>query len=536
MTQCTGIQGSTIAHSSLGKTSSIICLYVAAAILALLPLTLIDVPMIADYPNHLARMRIVGETDPILSQHYQTEFQIIPNLAMDLIVPALAKIMPLDVAGRLFLGAILLITLSGVIVLHKALFQRLSTWPLLAILFVYHAHFMAGLTNFSLGLGLMLWATASWVRHNNVGPWACWWRGFFWAILLFVCHIVALGAFALILAGYELWAIWHQERVGSWRLLVQRGLLLCSIFLVPVILFLNAVPLGDGSLDWTYASWQWKIKALLAPVAHYHLPLDAATAFILAVLLVLGLVFRWLNVAFAMIPACMLLALAFVVAPKGFLSGGLFDQRFVSILALLFVASTAPQIASKSWRRAIAAFVAVLTLVRFGVLMANWVQHRDDLAELRQAVDHIEPGSHVLVAVAGPLQKLHARVGPSRHYVFHHGPQMVHLPTLAVIEKSAFVQMTYALPGQQPIRATPAYAKLVSKMVGHAPTLEDLARAYRQSERPAASPAYLDDWWESFDYVFVVYAYHLDGEAVAELDLPMTQLFDGELLDGYAIN
>ena len=57
---------------------------------------------------------------------------IIPNLAADVIVPPLLHLMPVHVAGRCFLGAVLLLNLAGVIALHGALFRRLSLsglWP-----------------------------------------------------------------------------------------------------------------------------------------------------------------------------------------------------------------------------------------------------------------------------------------------------------------------------------------------------------------------------------------------------------------------
>jgi hypothetical protein len=45
---------------------------------------------------------------------------IIPNLAADVIVPPLLHLMPVHVAGRCFLGAVLLLNLAGVIALHEA--------------------------------------------------------------------------------------------------------------------------------------------------------------------------------------------------------------------------------------------------------------------------------------------------------------------------------------------------------------------------------------------------------------------------------
>ena len=111
---------------------------VLAGICAILlaPLFVVDVPPLLDYPNHLARMYVLafGAHDPILSQMYEQHWAIIPNLVIDLIVPHMLKVMPIYVAGRIVLGATLLLPLAGVIAYHRATFGVRSYWPLAAAL------------------------------------------------------------------------------------------------------------------------------------------------------------------------------------------------------------------------------------------------------------------------------------------------------------------------------------------------------------------------------------------------------------------
>jgi hypothetical protein len=47
---------------------------------------------------------------------------VVPNLAMDLIVPPLSHVIPLDVAGRLFITLALLLPVAGVVALHRSAF------------------------------------------------------------------------------------------------------------------------------------------------------------------------------------------------------------------------------------------------------------------------------------------------------------------------------------------------------------------------------------------------------------------------------
>src|SRR6185437_4042842 len=78
------------------RRAAVIASYVGLTALALLPLVLTRVPPLVDYPDHLARMWILLNRDdiPALARNYVIDWRLLPNLAMDLIVPALAQIMP----------------------------------------------------------------------------------------------------------------------------------------------------------------------------------------------------------------------------------------------------------------------------------------------------------------------------------------------------------------------------------------------------------------------------------------------------------
>ena len=55
-------------------------------VLLLAPLTLVDMPPLMDYPNHLARMYALAFSgqDPVLARFFAPHWAIIPNLALDL--------------------------------------------------------------------------------------------------------------------------------------------------------------------------------------------------------------------------------------------------------------------------------------------------------------------------------------------------------------------------------------------------------------------------------------------------------------------
>src|SRR5205085_906242 len=107
------------------------------------PLLWTSTPPLVDYPNHLARMWILLHG----SENYVTNWHLIPNLAMDLVVPILAQFTGLEMAGRLFIAMTMVLPMIGTLTLHRVLHGRVGLWPLSALLFIYNAALFWGFLN-----------------------------------------------------------------------------------------------------------------------------------------------------------------------------------------------------------------------------------------------------------------------------------------------------------------------------------------------------------------------------------------------------
>src|SRR5258708_19965661 len=71
---------------------------------SLLPVLLTPIPAMVDYPNHLARMYILSQNGvPDANPYYEVAWALYPNLAMDLLVPQMARLISVEDATRLFL-------------------------------------------------------------------------------------------------------------------------------------------------------------------------------------------------------------------------------------------------------------------------------------------------------------------------------------------------------------------------------------------------------------------------------------------------
>src|SRR5690349_21495830 len=113
-----GPRGAPLADFARGfdrTSAAVTVLTVALLFAAVAPLSAIEIPAMIDYANHLARMRLlVGPTNPA----YEAHWGVYPDLAMDIVVPALARAMSVATAAKVFLAASQVLVVSGAVVLE----------------------------------------------------------------------------------------------------------------------------------------------------------------------------------------------------------------------------------------------------------------------------------------------------------------------------------------------------------------------------------------------------------------------------------
>ena len=109
--------------------------------------------------------------NPQLAKYYEIDWQVIPNLIMDFIVPVLARVMNIYVAGQVYIVAMFALIISGILALNRALIGRWTAFPLVAFPLLYNYDFLVGLMNYIFGVGVALWAMAGWVAlRERVWP------------------------------------------------------------------------------------------------------------------------------------------------------------------------------------------------------------------------------------------------------------------------------------------------------------------------------------------------------------------------------
>src|SRR6266481_6000487 len=199
-----------------GERVLTLAVYGLLMVVSLVPILSVQVAPMADYVNHLARMHViaVGDQDPLLSHFYAIHWQVIPNLVMDAIVPPLARLSNVYIAGQIFIALNLFATIGGVMFLHHAWTGRLTAWPLVTFLFLYNHALLYGFMNFIFASAIALWALGAWIRLRdaNLIARAAMSTGF--VVILFFCHLFGIGMYGLGLLSYEIWVGSVKGRPG----------------------------------------------------------------------------------------------------------------------------------------------------------------------------------------------------------------------------------------------------------------------------------------------------------------------------------
>ena len=92
---------------------------------AIAPTLLVQIPAMEDYLDHLGRMYILttaGTSDA--NPYYQVSWALYPDLAMDMIVPQLARFMDVETAGKIFFITAQLLIVTGAIALELSVKRR----------------------------------------------------------------------------------------------------------------------------------------------------------------------------------------------------------------------------------------------------------------------------------------------------------------------------------------------------------------------------------------------------------------------------
>jgi hypothetical protein len=450
--------------------------FAALLALAALPVFSTVLPPLVDYPNHLARMHLIAEGG---NAFYAVRWSAIPDLAEDLIVPPLSRLLPLAAAAKLFLVMIFALCAGGALWLNRRAAGGWRLWPLLAFLLLYSRVFLWGFLNYLFGIGLALLGAALWLALEEAPRGRRAAASAIVAIAVYFAHIEAFVFYALVVVGLEAAPALAELRAGAWRALLARALTAAPQFLLPASLFLFGWR-NAAAASAAHFAIERKADLLFSVFDDYSRPFDVACFLLFLGLPIalaasgrLGVAPRWrwpLALVFA----------AYLLAPSRLFGGSGVDHRLPVALSLLLVAASVPRFPSRRAGRIVAVGALALFALRLGVVERVWLRadrvYRADLA----GIDLLPRGAKLALAY------------PPRLVDFAPVP-LLHFPTLAIVRREAFVPTLFANPAQQPVAMRGPYAALAAKTVPQDLWSAFIGRNAAAATRAAGALAHYDD-------------------------------------------
>ena len=509
--------------------SEIAFLFALLLTIASIPILLNPLPPIADYVNHLARMQIIAaiSNDSYLHRYYEVDWQVIPNLMMDLIVPLFVRVMNVYLAGQLYTLMSFALILSGTMALQRRLSGRWSALPLLAAVLLYNDMFLVGTMNYVFGIGLMLWALATWIALRERGRALRLLVSGLFVLGLFFCHLFALGVYGVGLLAFEsdrLWTAYRRARRYDGEEPVGRPL--AELFIdfiatgLPFVPVVGVLMLSPTRRLWDF-HWQMagKMDGLIFAVRVY----SDAIAVLLAAVIVLAarwalrrrlLSFHGFGLALLAIGAAVYLAL-----PRVMFETDMVDQRLPISLAFVLIACLDVDFRQTAARGVFATGIVLLLAVRVGEVEWQWSQLSGPIQSFRQSVQLLNRGAKVLLAYGDPN---------GRGQLSDYG--LMHADCIAIIERSALVTTAFTVLGKQVLHARAAYRDRVDTVDGTPPAVNSLVQIADRVDAHAGD--YWRHWTQDYDYLYVVFT----KPGFANPDpTQLTELFAGDRFILYRI-
>ncbi len=469
------------------------CAVILLGAASLLPTLLVDIPAMADYLDHLARMYVLTDAGtPNENPYYEVLFALYPNLAMDLAVPQLAKFTSVENATRMFFLLAQVLVITGAIAVELAAKQRHELAAFAALLTLQSIAFSYGFVNFEFGVGVALFGIASWIACEHRRWYVRFTVHALFVCVLFVAHFFALGVYGLTLGLYELRRIF-VDRFNIWRATATVLMLAGPALAMMVITYQTGGAIGGTENEWLFS---WKPIWFALSLNGYDIRLSAAS--MAALLVVLGYLAakrqleisdtgKWIGIGFL---------IAFIALPFKIFDSRMADVRVIAAAFLILPAFLSFRYSKQS---AIVAGLIISTLVvlNAGYVAHVWLSYRSDYAEMKASFALLLPSSFILVG--------DSRTGKVPPTLLTDAP-MYRAPTLAVHYAKAFVSSLYTIAGQVPVEARPRWQHLDVSAATESYTPPSLAslRALAMGQQVTDAPHYLRHWTKDFQYVYLI--------------------------------
>ena len=419
--------------------------YVALLLLLMaVPLLWPAIPPLDDMPTHLGRFHIQAgmEGAPTLARIFSIHWMPVGNLGVDLLVLLLGPLFGVELAAKLVVVLIPMLSAAGLLLIAREAHGELPASTGFALPLVYGYAFQYGFINFSLGAALALIGFGLVLRYQRLD------RPIVWrtlillgSVVIYFAHIFGWVVFGLLIVGNALY-----RHLTGWPFSVAmvRAAFLEGMLLALPLIFIIAWRSGDNQGETTayfdiFSKWGWIESAMRDRWVQW----DGLSALGCVALILLGL-FGIARMNRRLLIIFLVMTAFFLFIPYAFHGLIYADMRIAPLMLAIGIVALAPRL---HWGRGIATGIAVLALgfvtARTAMTTVSYVRYAQDHARYLRVLPHIPKGARVVALIAPPC--------PRGWNV----PRIVHLPSMAILRRDAFVNDQFDMPGAQLVAVGP---------------------------------------------------------------------------------
>lgn len=423
--------------------AALVCAWLVAAI----PIGVTNVPPMVDYPGQLARVHLLANWNHLTGydKFYRPAWEILPNLALDLVTVPLAKVFTANVAMHVFCVLVLGVLIGGGASLIRAVSGRWTAWAFAPTLLVYNHILAFGFVTFLFTFGVALFALALHVtgRHRPLLTRVV--RELVCMFALFIGHFMVFVIYVVAAAAYDTLSMMAERRPR--KELLREYIVLGACALLPVLIMpISPTRLEATSIEFSNVLWKLHKVELTVETGQgaWDYVFAIATLGAVASLIASG----HLRVQRVMAGVAVVLCFMFAVSPYRIGYASNLDLRLP--LVVLFVGAAA--LDTRSERTApVLGTLLILFLVRVSTTTVHFYRSSAELERITADLPVIPPG--VLVFTA---RDAGAPVWSASHW----NPPLPHASELLLMKQPFFSATLFTFPTQQPLLRTKEFAYL----------------------------------------------------------------------------
>jgi hypothetical protein len=479
-------------QTNVGWTTSLWLVGLLTA-LVILPVFLVEIPAMLDYPNHLARMYLlVANGTPNENPYYSVTWELYPNLAMDIIVPVMARFANVATATKAFLVLSQVLVVSGSVALEIVVKRRHEFAGFAAVMALYCVPFAFGFLNFEFGTGLALWGIALWLALENRSLYTRLAVHSLFVFCIFISHLMALELYGATIGLYELY------RIRFRKLDAKQTIITIVLLAFPAVILLGYVVLSggqawNGNIEWDVAN---KARSITKVLNGYSILISAFN--FIVVFMLAYVLFRtrslkmmpqgkWIAVGFL---------LMFLAVPFQVLGGTFSEVRIVIAAILIMPAFLAFSPTSQAIGFLLPLVFSAIALLNAGHVATIWLAYQPEYDRLKASFQLIERGAFVLIG--------HSRKASNPRDELTEKP-IYHAPVLAVHYVNAFVPSLFTIPGQYVLQVRPEFKRLsIAATIFYEPVPIVVLEEILNGRVHAGLPSHVRCWMDDYDYLYLV--------------------------------